>query len=275
MESPSILTMHYNDVLFEGRNKAYGAYMIRRDYAKHMAVGLFSSVLFFICLIGLPLLGFHTPAEKTDSPGGTVVILGGLPLPVEPAPPVSAPSLPRSSFTHASGDLPPVIRRDPEVLPHDEPLPDQPGTENGNPGHSDQPGDPNGIPGFTGVSGNNTGGNPGAQIIEDTDDSIHLGNVSKPASFPGGIQAFLEFMKTNIDYPGMAKIAGIQGKVFLSFVVNKDGSITDVRITRDIGGGCGEEAVRVLKKSKWNPAEQQGKPVRYRTQAQVNFILDY
>jgi protein TonB len=72
----------------------------------------------------------------------------------------------------------------------------------------------------------------------------------------------------------MAKESGIQGTVYVTFVVEKDGSITDVRVLRGIGGGCDEEAVRVVKNSpKWSPGKQRGKPVRVQYNLPVKFIL--
>jgi protein TonB len=91
---------------------------------------------------------------------------------------------------------------------------------------------------------------------------------------PGGIAAFYGYLNENIKYPQMAKESGIQGTVYVTFVVEKNGSITDVRVLRGIGGGCDEEAVRVVKNSpKWSPGKQRGKPVRVQYNLPVKFIL--
>lgn len=79
--------------------------------------------------------------------------------------------------------------------------------------------------------------------------------VERMPQFPGGESALLDFLEKNIQYPAAARDAGIQGRVFLSFVVEKNGTLTQLKIVKDIGGGCGEEALRVfLKMPKWNPA---------------------
>ena len=87
--------------------------------------------------------------------------------------------------------------------------------------------------------------------------------VEEPASFPGGLTAFYEFLKKEIKYPRQAQRMGIEGRVFVQFVVERDGRLTDIHVVKGIGAGCDEEAVRVLKNSpKWNPGKQRGRPVR-------------
>ena len=87
--------------------------------------------------------------------------------------------------------------------------------------------------------------------------------VEESASFPGGIQAFYEYLGKELKYPRQAQRMGIEGRVFVQFVVERDGSLTDIQVVKGIGAGCDEEAVRVLKNSpKWKPGKQRGKPVR-------------
>ncbi len=87
-------------------------------------------------------------------------------------------------------------------------------------------------------------------------------------------QKLLEFIYSNIKYPELAKETRIEGVVVVQFVVEKDGSITDVKIMRDIGGGCGEEAVRVVKMMpKWIPGKQRGRPVRVLFNLPIRFKL--
>lgn len=98
--------------------------------------------------------------------------------------------------------------------------------------------------------------------------------VEEEASFPGGNKAWAKFLKKNLKYPRQAKRMGIEGRVFLSFVVAKDGSLSDIQVTRKIGGGCDEEAVRVLEASpKWNPGKQRGRPVNSRFRFYITFRL--
>ena len=98
--------------------------------------------------------------------------------------------------------------------------------------------------------------------------------VEQEASFPGGIQKLNEYLAQSIKYPQQAKETGTKGRVMLTFVVERDGSITDIKVLRDIGSGCGEEAKRVVKEMpKWQPAKQRGKAVRQQFVLPVSFNL--
>lgn len=86
--------------------------------------------------------------------------------------------------------------------------------------------------------------------------------VDETAEFPGGMRAMQTYLASSIHYPDSAKKSNVQGKVILQFIVNKDGSISDVDIMRNLPGGCGEEARRVvLAMPKWKPGLMNGQPV--------------
>ena len=90
----------------------------------------------------------------------------------------------------------------------------------------------------------------------------------------GGIQAFYEYVSKNMKYPAQARRMGVEGRVFVQFVVDKDGTITDVKAVKGIGAGCDEEAVRVLQNApKWNPGKQRGRSVRVRMVLPITFQL--
>ena len=98
--------------------------------------------------------------------------------------------------------------------------------------------------------------------------------VEEMPEFPGGMQKLAEYLAKNIKYPQMARESGIQGKVFITFVVEPDGSVSNVQVLRSLGGGCDEEAVRVVKSMpKWKPGKQRGKAVRVSYNLPVNFKL--
>ena len=93
--------------------------------------------------------------------------------------------------------------------------------------------------------------------------------------YPGGDEARLEYLRDNIVYPKLAKESGIQGTVYVSFVVEADGRITNVIVLKGIGGGCDEEAVRVVKNMpNWEPGTQRGKKVRTQFNMPFRFVLD-
>jgi len=98
--------------------------------------------------------------------------------------------------------------------------------------------------------------------------------VESMPEFPGGEEARTRFLLENIKYPQMARESGIQGVVYVTFVVEPDGSISNVRVIRGIGGGCDEEAIRVVKMMpKWIPGNQRGKPVRVQFNMPIKFTL--
>lgn len=110
------------------------------------------------------------------------------------------------------------------------------------------------------------------QDVPMDDDVILVPDVMP--EFPGGEDSLFAFLSRNIKYPAEAKKADIRGRVFVTFVVEKDGRITGERILRDIGGGCGEEVLRVIRAMpKWKPGTQDGTPVRVQFNLPVSFEL--
>ncbi|GHS85058.1 protein TonB [Bacteroidia bacterium] len=98
--------------------------------------------------------------------------------------------------------------------------------------------------------------------------------VEENPGYPGGEEARQLYLTSNIKYPAIARESGISGTIYLTFVVERDGSITDVQVLRGIGGGCDEEALRVTKNMpKWSPGKQRGKPVRVQFTMPVKFVL--
>lgn len=99
--------------------------------------------------------------------------------------------------------------------------------------------------------------------------------VEQPPSFPGGEAKMMAFLSEHIHYPETARQAGITGKVLIKFVIDSDGSVTDITVLRGIGGGCDSEAVRVVKAMpRWNPGRQEGKPVRVYFTLPITFRLE-
>lgn len=99
--------------------------------------------------------------------------------------------------------------------------------------------------------------------------------VEDNATFPGGDLELMKFIGKKIKYPAIARENNIEGRVIVKFVVNEDGSISNAQVLRDIGGGCGDEALRVIKMMpKWNPGKQRGKPVKVWFTMPVQFKLE-
>ena len=121
----------------------------------------------------------------------------------------------------------------------------------------------------------NVGGVTGNASEGSGNEVLDVIGVDSYPEFPGGMAAWAKFIQKNLRYPYPAQDAGVQGKVFLSFVVEKDGTITDVKIVKGIGYGCDDEAMRVIKKSpKWKPGAQNKQTVRVRYNMPINYMLN-
>ena len=111
-------------------------------------------------------------------------------------------------------------------------------------------------------------------VVVEEDISKPFTVVEQMPEFPGGVQSMMEFIATNIRYPAMARELGISGNVFISFVVSRNGEIKNLKILRGIGGGCDEEALRVVQlMPKWIPGKQNGKAVPVQFNLPIKFIL--
>jgi Ca-activated chloride channel family protein len=98
--------------------------------------------------------------------------------------------------------------------------------------------------------------------------------IEEDPEFPGGLDSLRAFIQRNLRYPEEAKRNKIEGKVFVSFIIEADGSVSNIKVLRDIGGGCGAEAVRVVKlMPKWKPGKQHGKAVRTQFNLPIQFVL--
>ncbi|MFM7852616.1 MAG: TonB family protein [Flammeovirgaceae bacterium] len=98
--------------------------------------------------------------------------------------------------------------------------------------------------------------------------------VEEPATPVGGMASFYKYVGKNLRYPKLARRMGVEGKVFVQFIIEKDGSISNPIVFKGIGAGCDEEALRLIRESpKWNPGTQRGKPVRQRYTLPIIFKL--
>jgi len=98
--------------------------------------------------------------------------------------------------------------------------------------------------------------------------------VEDQPEFPGGMKAFYEYVGKKMKYPSQARRMGIEGRVYVEFIVDKDGSLSNVRAVKGIGAGCDEEAVRVMKAvPRFKPGKQRGRPVRVKMVLPINFKL--
>jgi len=113
-----------------------------------------------------------------------------------------------------------------------------------------------------------------ADTTQVNDSDVIFVFVEYPPTFPGGDEARIKYLQENIHYPKEAKEAGIQGTVYVTFVVEKDGRITNVKVLRGVGSGLDKEAVRVIKNMpKWKSGRQRGKAVRCQFNMPIRYLL--
>lgn len=263
------------DIIFQDRNKAYGAYFMRRVYDKTIS----RSSVIGLALVTLGLLGPTLYAKfKPKEEEKKIVLANPMDIPPPPVdknkpepppPPPPPPELPKVSTTKF---LPPEIKPDEEVLT-EEPPPTQAELKEAPAGDETVQGDPNAV---DVVVDPDDGKGKKEEVVEvkPVEEEIFT-VVEQQPEFPGGMAELYKFLGKNIKYPSAAQRANVQGRVFLTFVVNTDGSIQGVEVLKGVGFGCDEEAMRVVKTMpKWNPGKQSGRSVRVKYTLPVNFTLE-
>ena len=270
MEINKILTADYLDILFEGRNKSYGSYEMRKQYkSRVLAAGAISILIIgglFASLFIKPKVIAH---EKMVHPIARIIELPPLPSDKVKPPPPPLPPVPPPLLKAMNKLTPPVIRKNDDVKEIDQPKEIK---------KNDQA-----VVGLTNVKGSEdpTAINPylsdkpgtGKELVLDVKPAKDLvyTNVEQKPEFGGDINKYLA---SHINYPNAARAENIQGRVTLSFVLDELGNVTHVKVERDIGGGCGAEAKRIVSQMKWKkPAIQNGHPVKMYYLLNVNFNL--
>lgn len=267
MDINKILNSDYLDILFEGRNKSYGGYELRKKYPTRVRNAGIILLGIILVLIAYPIvagiinrnldkkpvvsikevtLAEPPPIDKTKPP----------PPPPPPAPP--PPVKPTVKFT------PPVIKKDEEVKEEEKPVP--PPDDKVSVGLETKAGDPNGIePGIV--------DQPGTGVVEAPAAPTIFRSVEQMPAFDGD---YVNWLQSHLRYPDDARESGTEGKAYIQFVVNEDGGISGVEVARTSGSkSLDDEAKRVVAAMpKWKPGKQQGKPVKVYFTLPITFKLD-
>lgn len=257
------------DVVFENKNKAYGAYQLRQKNSSTTARALlFASAAFILLFITPKIISMIKGALPEEEVVKQVEVAIQPPPPVDPKTPPPPPVEPPPPKQDQVKFPPPIVK--PDVQVRDQEPPQIEDLKKADPGQKTIAGDPNADIVIAAPVGE---GPKQAAVVEDTK-VYDFVSIETPPGFPGGIEKFYAYVGKSIKYPPMAAENNIQGKVFLSFVVEKNGELTDIHVDRKLGGGTDEEAVRVLKASpRWTPGIQNGKPVRVKYNIPISFTL--
>lgn len=253
-----------NNIVFEGRNHAYGAFALRKNHNRNLAIALSITSVLFILFVSIPaIINWLDKAEEEVIVPMTITAVDLTPPPpideTEPPPPPPPPPPPVMKTVKFT---PPVVK---DEIVEEEPPPIQ--LEEETPqiaivtqeGQEDEIIIPEEIP----------------QVVEPTIEAP-LVIVEQMPSFPGGELAMMKYIQKKVVYPQMEKEAGIAGTCYITFVVEKDGTITDVKLLRGVSGGpgCDKEAIRVVKSMPpWKAGKQNGRAVRVQFNLPIKFSL--
>jgi periplasmic protein TonB len=266
------------DIIFANRNKSYGAYQLRRSYPNYLGRALGFGMALILFFFALPYLSnvVSGALKKSEKPVDVVAELGpppdidpNNPPPPPPPPPPTPPPPTRSTVQF----VPPVVKKDEEVEEQEIKTIDELVESKEDIGKETKKGLDEAPPALDDNPSELVIETPKAAPVEDK--TYEMFDIQKPPSFPGGEAELLKYLAQNIKYPPLARENNIQGVVALTFVVNRDGRVSDVNILKDIGGGCGKEAIRVVQEMpKWIPGEANGHAVKVRFTLPVRFKLE-
>jgi protein TonB len=267
-----IMNNGWLNLVFANRNQAYGAYALRQDNARNTRKALFIALSVFVVGLASPTIANIIRGYIPDADPKVIVFDNKiLPPPtsiakVTPPPVVHEAPRPHNDVVRFP---PPIVKPDIEAQ-HEPPTDEK--LQTADVGVRDLKGDKNAP--LVDVDVEHGTADPNAAITEAPADNTVFSAVEVEPSPIGGIDKFYSFLGNRIKYPVAAKEAGLQGKVILTFVVERDGSLTDIKAIRDPGSGLGDEAIRVLKLAPhWSPGIQNGKKVRVQYTIPVAFSL--
>ena len=258
METKVIAVRHWDDLVFENRNKEYGAYKLRRTYSKKVILGWGVSVALFALLLWTSQ--FSVPHGLPGTPDiplkDKIVEFINPPTLKKQEPPKQSVRPPK-----ASTNTPPLVTTEPVEPEPIENVNTSPveGTETGS-------GAVEGIPEGTSFAPVET------PVVVEVPPTLTI--AEHMPSFEGGTEAMIKYIVKTTKYPASARRLTLEGTVFVRFVVMTDGSIEQVEVVRGFHPDCDKEAIRVISKMpKWIAGSQNGKPVNVRMVVPIKFKL--
>ena len=261
-----------DDIVFMYRNMDYGAYQLRKQYPRNLVNSFIIAALLFLLLINFQnIVNAIQGLGASEDEHTTVVELTEISyVEAEKHLPL-APEIPRAAQKKAPIDAgKPKVKLDKQVkdVPQSKPEELKDSEENSNSEGSH--GTPNGDDEASDTTKADTP-SPEKPVSTGEPQKVYLEQVP---SYSGGEKEMLRFIYANIRYPDVARDAGIVGTAYITFIVEKDGSISNVVIKQDLGGGCGNEAARVVRlMPKWVPGKLAGRPIRAMFTLPIEFKL--
>jgi protein TonB len=260
MTKQKVYTAPMDEIVFEHRNKTYGAYILRKLYNKNMTKAVILAVIILLAGLAYPLASsFYAQRRAGYIEKAASAEFLDMDKPKEEAPPPPPPPPPPpAALEQKVKFVAPVVTTE-EVVEDADIFNQDELAQTTNEAVAVQ---------------EEVAEVAVAEVIEVEEAKPVFTIVEEMPSYPGGEVERNKFLATNIVYPQQATENGIQGTVYVSFVVDSKGNVTDVKILRGIGGGCDEEALRVVKMMpKWHPGKQNGKQVRVLFNMPIYFKL--
>ncbi len=276
--SSNLYKVEWLNLVFKNRNKTYGAYVLRAEADSTTLKALIIGVPLFIMLFAGPMLYKHLNPIQLDIPAADRILeVIELPIPVvEKIKPKVKQEMPKAAPIKEKVKM--IALPTKPVVVEDAALIDPPTIEDVKKaviGPVTQAGLENRL--ISTGQGNENGSVEGSGTGNGTavgDEIYNATSIEVYPEFVGGMKEWTKFIQKNLRYPPMAMDQGKQGKVFVSFVVEKDGTVSNVTLLRGIGFGCDEEALRVIGKSpKWKPGKQNGQNVRVKYTMPLGFAI--
>ena len=273
MDNAQIAKASMNDIVFEGRNKAYGAYVLRRLYQRHVTRALIIATSVFALLVFFPLIAQYLKDKLPKEPAKNLkenVLMDAPPLddtkPPPPPPPPEAPPPPPPRLTTIKF-TPPVVKKDEEVkkeeVPDQEELKDKTVATVTVKGNTD-------APDLSELSG------AGDKVVEEVVENKVYTYVEQMPQLPGGggNGAIVNAIQKAVKYPPLALRNQVEGRIFVSFTVNPQGDVSDVKVVKGLGSGLDEETIRAVKTlPKFIPGKQNGRAVSVSFTVPITFKI--
>lgn len=277
MSKIDLISNDWVDLVFDGKNQAYGAYRLRKGTGKRNIIAIVSVIILAVAAFSAMAIKKIVDEQAAKVAATEVNELSALNQPKKKAEvkqqkvqikePEKVVERVKSSVKFTA----PVIKKDNEVKPEDE-IKTQ-----------DQLMETKTAIGTFDVKGNDDANGEvlkAKEVITQPEPPKHVEEnkvfdvVEQMPSFPGGPQALLQYLNNNVKYPVVAQENGVQGRVVISFVVEKDGSVTDVQVAKSVDPSLDKEAQRVVKSMPhWIPGKQNGSAVRVKYVVPVSFKL--
>ena len=274
MSKIDLISNDWTDLVFDGRNQAYGAYQLRRNTSKrNIWAMVFVAAVAALAYIGLSAYNSYQEAQKARFEAEMEASLLEQKKEAKVERKQEAPKVEKAQVVErvksSIAFTPPVIKKDSEVRPEDE-LKSQ-----------EELWQTKTAIGSFDVKGNDEG----AEVLKAKEIIVQeekpkeeetkvFDVVEQMPSFPGGMGALMQYLSSHIKYPVVAEENGIQGRVICTFIVERDGSITDTRVARSVDPSLDKEAVRVINSMpRWIPGKQNGTACRVKFTLPVTFKL--